>query len=73
LKYQTSVDRAQSKEDAAVVMLLYYDHDDFKAAKIDPSGERLKKGPIKSWLKLGKNRYGPARNIHSAPAFQVHH
>lgn len=47
------------EEDAAVVMLLYYDHDDFKAAKIDPSGERLKKGPIKSWLKLGKNRYGP--------------
>lgn len=47
------------EEDAAGVLLLYYDAEDFKAAKVDPSGERLKKGPIKSWLKLGKNRYGP--------------
>lgn len=45
------------EEDAAVVMLLYYDHEDFKAAKAD--GERLKRGPIRSFLKLGKNRYGP--------------
>ncbi len=45
------------EEDAACVMLLYYDADDFKAAKLDP--ERLKRGPIKAWLKLGKNRYGP--------------
>ncbi|MDP9113883.1 MAG: AAA family ATPase [Acidobacteriota bacterium] len=47
------------EEDAAVVMLLYYDAEDFKAAKADPTGERLKRGPIKTWLKLGKNRYGP--------------
>jgi replicative DNA helicase len=45
------------EEDAAVVMLLYYDSEDFKMAKNDP--ERLKRGPIKTWLKLGKNRYGP--------------
>ncbi len=39
------------------MLLLYYDGDDFKAAKNEP--ERLKRGPIKTWLKLGKNRYGP--------------
>lgn len=47
------------EEDAACVLLLYYDGDDFKAAKTEPSGDRLKRGPIKAWLKLGKNRYGP--------------
>lgn len=45
------------EEDAAVVLLLYYDAEDFKLAKADP--ERMKRGPIKSWLKIGKNRYGP--------------
>ena len=44
------------EEDAAVVLLLYYDTDDFNEAKKD--SERLKRGPIKTWLKIGKNRYG---------------
>jgi len=47
------------EEDAACVLLLYYDGEDFKAAKAEPDGGRLKRGPIKTWLKLGKNRYGP--------------
>lgn len=47
------------EEDAACVLLLYHDSMDFKAAKAEPSGDRLKRGPIKTWLKLGKNRYGP--------------
>lgn len=47
------------EEDAACVLLLYYDGEDFKQAKLDPNGDRLKRGPIKSWLKIGKNRYGP--------------
>ena len=46
------------EEDAAVVMLLYYDGEDFADAKSDPTGERMKRGPIKTWLKLAKNRYG---------------
>jgi KaiC/GvpD/RAD55 family RecA-like ATPase len=46
------------EEDAAGILLAYYDGDDFKEAKADPQGERLKKGPIKTWLKLAKNRYG---------------
>ncbi len=47
------------EEDAAAVMLLYHDRDDYKNAKLEPNEERVKKGPIQSWLKLGKNRYGP--------------
>ncbi len=46
------------EEDAAVVMLLYYDQEDFQAAKADSTGERMKRGPIKAFLKLAKNRYG---------------
>jgi KaiC/GvpD/RAD55 family RecA-like ATPase len=46
------------EEDAAVVMLLYYDNADWKEAGRDPTGERMKRGPIDSWLKLAKNRYG---------------
>lgn len=45
------------EEDAAAVMLLYYDKDDFKLAK-DTDTDRLKRGPLKAWIKLGKNRYG---------------
>lgn len=44
------------EEDAAGIMLMYYDSDDFKLAKDDP--ERQKRGPIKTWLKLAKNRFG---------------
>lgn len=47
------------EEDAACVLLLYHDSEDFKSAKNEPNGDRLKRGPIKTWLKLGKNRYGP--------------
>jgi replicative DNA helicase len=39
-------------------MLLYYDSDDFAQAKQDP--QRMATGPIRSWLKLAKNRYGAA-------------
>jgi KaiC/GvpD/RAD55 family RecA-like ATPase len=46
------------EEDAGAAMLMYYDADDFKDAKLDPTGERLKRGPIKTWLKLAKNRFG---------------
>jgi len=46
------------EEDAAGVLMLYYDSDDLKAVKNDPSSERMKRGPIKSWLKIAKNRYG---------------
>jgi KaiC/GvpD/RAD55 family RecA-like ATPase len=45
------------EEDAAAVMLLYYDSDDFKLAKSQP--ERMRNGPLRAWLKLGKNRFGP--------------
>lgn len=43
------------EEDAAAVMLLYPDSDDVKRAKVDRT---ISRGPIKTWLKLGKNRYG---------------
>jgi KaiC/GvpD/RAD55 family RecA-like ATPase len=46
------------EEDAAAVMLMYYDSEDVKEAKADSTGERLKRGPIKTWLKLPKNRFG---------------
>ena len=46
------------EEDAAGIMLLYYDSDDFAQAKQDP--QRMATGPIRSWLKLAKNRYGAA-------------
>jgi KaiC/GvpD/RAD55 family RecA-like ATPase len=46
------------EEDAAGIFLLYYDPEDFKQAKSDAEGLRLKRGPIKAWLKLGKNRFG---------------
>ncbi len=49
-------------EDAAAVMLIYYDSADLKAAKSDDSGQRMKTGPIKTWLKIGKNRYGPQQS-----------
>ena len=48
------------EEDAAAILLLYYDADDFAAAKAESDGTRLAKGPIKTWLKLAKNRFGAA-------------
>jgi KaiC/GvpD/RAD55 family RecA-like ATPase len=46
------------EEDAAAVLLLYEDADDRKAAKAEGDGSRYTKGPVKSILKIGKNRYG---------------
>ena len=44
------------EEDACTVMLLYPDGEDKAQAKAE--GNRFVTGPIKTWLKLGKNRYG---------------
>ena len=46
------------EEDAAGIMLLYYDAEDFSQAKNDP--KRMAAGPIRTWLKLAKNRFGAA-------------
>jgi KaiC/GvpD/RAD55 family RecA-like ATPase len=45
------------EEDAAWIGLLYHDVDDAKAAKLNG---RSSKGPVKAWLKSGKNRFGPS-------------
>lgn len=45
------------EEDAAAVMLLYEDKED--AGRADSEGT-YDKGPVKTWVKLGKNRYGSA-------------
>ncbi len=47
------------EEDAAAVMLLYADREDCRRAQLDRT---FSKGPIKTWLKIGKNRYGLAGN-----------
>jgi KaiC/GvpD/RAD55 family RecA-like ATPase len=46
------------EEDAAAVLMLYEDRDDAKAAKVVDEGRRYTKGPLRSFLKIGKNRYG---------------
>lgn len=46
------------EEDAATVMLLYPDKDDAEAAMQTDDGRRWTRGPVKTWLKLGKNRFG---------------
>lgn len=43
------------EEDAAAVMLLYPDKKDAERAKLDRTFTR---GPVVTWLKVGKNRYG---------------
>lgn len=43
------------EEDAAAVFLLYPDRDDATRAMTDRTYTR---GPVKTWLKVGKNRYG---------------
>jgi replicative DNA helicase len=43
------------EEDAAAVFLLYPDKADSERAMADRT---FTKGPVKTWLKLGKNRYG---------------
>lgn len=44
------------EEDAAGVFLLFEDSEDAHAAQTD--GNRYVKGPVKTWLMVGKNRYG---------------
>ena len=46
------------EEDAAAVFLLYEDRDDADAAKSVDNGRRYTKGPVRTLLKIGKNRYG---------------
>jgi replicative DNA helicase len=46
------------EEDAAGVFLLYEDRDDAKEAQSVNEGRRYTKGPLKTFLKIGKNRYG---------------
>jgi KaiC/GvpD/RAD55 family RecA-like ATPase len=46
------------EEDAAAVFLLYEDRDDAKVAKSVNEGRRYTKGPVRTFLKIGKNRYG---------------
>ena len=43
------------EEDAAAVLLLYADKQDRDLAKEDG---RLTTGPVQTWLKIGKNRFG---------------
>ena len=43
------------EEDAVAVMLLYEDRDDAVRAK---QAGTYATGPVKTWLKVGKNRYG---------------
>jgi replicative DNA helicase len=43
------------EEDAAAVILLYPDREDAARAM---AANTFQKGPVKTWLKLGKNRYG---------------
>ena len=46
------------EEDAAAVFLLFEDRDDAEAARSVDGGRRYTKGPVRAWLKIGKNRYG---------------
>jgi replicative DNA helicase len=46
------------EEDAAAVMLLYEDPEDADAAQNEGEGMRYADGPLKTFLKLAKNRYG---------------
>jgi len=46
------------EEDAAGVMLLYEDKEDRTLAISQNDGYRYTRGPVKCFLKLGKNRYG---------------
>jgi KaiC/GvpD/RAD55 family RecA-like ATPase len=49
------------EEDAAGVFLLFEDSEDAKAAMTEARDEKTTRymaGPVKTWLKIGKNRYG---------------
>jgi KaiC/GvpD/RAD55 family RecA-like ATPase len=46
------------EEDCAAAFMLYEDRDDAKDARLVNGGHRYTKGPLKTFLKIGKNRYG---------------
>jgi KaiC/GvpD/RAD55 family RecA-like ATPase len=46
------------EEDAAGVFLLFEDREDTDAARSVDGGRRYTKGPVRCFLKVGKNRYG---------------
>jgi KaiC/GvpD/RAD55 family RecA-like ATPase len=46
------------EEDAAGVFLLFEDRTDAENAKSTDDGQRYTKGPVRTFLKIGKNRYG---------------
>jgi transposase len=46
------------EKDAAGVFLLFEDREDAEAARSVDDGRRYTKGPVRSFLKIGKNRYG---------------
>jgi replicative DNA helicase len=46
------------EEDAAAVFLLFEDKEDTKNALAIDGGRRYAQGPLKTYLKVGKNRYG---------------
>ncbi len=46
------------EEDAAGVFLLYEDREDADKARVEGDGRRYTKGPVRTFLKIGKNRYG---------------
>jgi DnaB-like helicase C terminal domain len=52
--------REAGEEDPAGIFMLYEDKEDAKAAQTIGTGRRYSKGPVKTWLKVGKNRYGEA-------------
>ncbi len=53
------------EEDAAAVFLLFEDHEDAETARSVDGGRRYTKGPVKAFLKLGKNRYGEQGRCYS--------
>ena len=46
------------EEDAAGVFLLFEDREDADRARAENDGRRYTKGPVRTFLKVGKNRYG---------------
>lgn len=53
-------DTGALEEDAAGIFLLFEDRKDAEAARKDARGDvtRYMTGPVKTWLKISKNRYG---------------
>jgi len=51
-------DSGAIEESADAIFLLFEDKEDAKASRQFGDGTRYTKGPVKTWLKCGKNRYG---------------